>query len=126
MLRKLQAGSVDALREPNANPPGMLIGSVLAEENGIPLNSQVEVTVPNAQLTPIGPRPVTRRFRVVGIFSTGFYEIDKLITFENVEAVQRAYGAFLRGDVEEAFANLDPDIVFKPTHEAPVQGLGSS
>jgi len=41
---------------------------------------------------------------------------------ENVEAVQRAYEAFLRGDVEEAFATLDPDIIFKPTHEAPVQG----
>ena len=41
---------------------------------------------------------------------------------ENVEAVQRAYEAFGRGDVEEAFASLDPDIVFKPTHEAPVQG----
>jgi uncharacterized protein len=41
---------------------------------------------------------------------------------ENVEAVQRAYEAFLRGDVDEAFATLDPDIVFKPTHEAPVQG----
>jgi ketosteroid isomerase-like protein len=41
---------------------------------------------------------------------------------ENVEAVQRAYEAFQRGDVEEAFASLDPDIVFKPTHEAPVHG----
>jgi ketosteroid isomerase-like protein len=41
---------------------------------------------------------------------------------ENVEAVQRAYEAFLRGDVDEAFASLDPDIVFKPTHEVPVQG----
>jgi ketosteroid isomerase-like protein len=41
---------------------------------------------------------------------------------ENVEAVRRAYEAYLRGEVDEAFATLDPEIVFKPTHEAPVQG----
>jgi lipoprotein-releasing system permease protein len=67
----------------------MLVGSVLAEENGVLLNSKVEVLVPNAQLTPLGPRSVTKKFRVVGIFSTGFYEIDKLWTFADVEALQR-------------------------------------
>jgi lipoprotein-releasing system permease protein len=89
ILRNLKSGSVDALRNREADPPGMLVGSVLAEENGVLLNSKVEVLVPNAQLTPLGPRSVTKKFRVVGIFSTGFYEIDKLWTFADVEALQR-------------------------------------
>ena len=46
-LRNLKAGSVDALRDPNAEPPGILIGSVLADEDGVPLNSKVEVLVPS-------------------------------------------------------------------------------
>jgi ketosteroid isomerase-like protein len=41
---------------------------------------------------------------------------------ENVDAVRSAYDAFLRGDVDQAFATLDPEIIFKPTHEVPVQG----
>ena len=89
ILRNLKAGSVDALRNPDADPPGMLVGSVLAEENGVLLDSKVEVLIPNAQMSPIGMRSVTRKFRVVGIFSTGFYEIDKLWTFTAMEPLQR-------------------------------------
>jgi lipoprotein-releasing system permease protein len=92
VLRKLKAGSVDALRDPNANPPGLIVGSVMAEENGVVLNSRVDVTAPNAQLTPIGPRSVTKRFRVVGIFSTGFYEIDRLWTFAPIQVAQGLRG----------------------------------
>jgi lipoprotein-releasing system permease protein len=88
-LRKLKAGSVDALRDSSANPPGIIVGSVMAEENGVILNSRVEVTVGYAELTPLGPRANTRPFRVVGIFSTGFYEIDRLWTFTSINAVQR-------------------------------------
>jgi lipoprotein-releasing system permease protein len=92
VLRNLKAGSVDALRDPEANPPGLIVGSVMAEENGVVLNSRVDVTVPNAQLTPIGPRSVTKRFRVVGIFSTGFYEIDKLWVFTPIQVAQKLRG----------------------------------
>jgi lipoprotein-releasing system permease protein len=92
VLRNLKAGSVDALRDPEANPPGLIVGSVMAEENGVVLNSRVDVMVPNAQLTPIGPRHVTKRFRVAGIFSTGFYEIDRLWVFTPIQVAQRLRG----------------------------------
>ena len=42
---------------------------------------------------------------------------------ENVENVRRAFEAWLRGDIEEALAGLDPDIVYKPAQEEAVQGL---
>ena len=42
---------------------------------------------------------------------------------ENVENVRRAFEAWLRGDLEEALAGLDPDLVYKPAQEEAVQGL---
>lgn len=88
-LRNLKAGSVDRLRDAGADPPGLIVGAVLAEENGITLNSNVDVTSPQGQVTPFGARPATRRFRVAGIFSTGFYEIDRLWVFMRLDAAQR-------------------------------------
>jgi ketosteroid isomerase-like protein len=42
---------------------------------------------------------------------------------ENVEIVRRGFEAYVRGDIDEALAILlDPDIVYKPAQEAPVQG----
>ena len=41
---------------------------------------------------------------------------------ENVEGVRRAFDAYLGGDIEEALASLDPEIVFEPAHEGPVRG----
>ena len=41
---------------------------------------------------------------------------------ENVEGVRRAFDAYMGGDIDEALASLDPEIVFKPAHEGPVQG----
>jgi lipoprotein-releasing system permease protein len=88
-LRHLKAGSVDALRDPNANPPGIIVGSAMVEDTGITLNSRVQVTSPQGELTPYGPRPSTRWFRVVGVFETGFYEIDDHWVFTSINAEQR-------------------------------------
>jgi ketosteroid isomerase-like protein len=45
---------------------------------------------------------------------------------ENVENVRRAFEAWLRGDIDEALAGLDPDIVYKPAQEEAVQGLDAA
>jgi ketosteroid isomerase-like protein len=47
------------------------------------------------------------------------------MSHENVENVRRAFEAWLRGDLEEALAGLDPDLVYKPAQEEAVQGLGA-
>jgi lipoprotein-releasing system permease protein len=88
-LAHLKAGSLDALRDPNARPPGIVIGSSMVSDTGIVLNQQVDVTSPQGELTPLGPRPATRRFRVVGIFETGFFEVDDKWTFTSIPAEQR-------------------------------------
>jgi len=105
VLRNLKAGSVDRLRDPSANPPGLIVGAVMAEENGITLNSNVDVTSPQGELTPFGAKPATRRFRVVGIFSTGFYEIDKAWVFTSINAEQRLFS--IADSVNQIELNVD-------------------
>jgi lipoprotein-releasing system permease protein len=87
-LRKLKAGSVDRLRDPKADPPGIILGSRLAEDTGMVVGSNIEITTD--ELTPVGPRPVHRRFKVAGLFETGFFELDDNWTYTSITAAQNA------------------------------------
>ena len=89
-LRHLKAGSLDRLRDPNADPPGIILGARMVEDNGMVLNSIISVVSPEGELTFFGPRPAIRRFKVSGIFETGFYDIDELWAFTNLKAAQKA------------------------------------
>jgi lipoprotein-releasing system permease protein len=51
------------------------------------LHSVVRVFSPQGPLTPFGPRGV-RQFRVVGIFESGFFEIDSYWAFAGLQPVQ--------------------------------------
>jgi lipoprotein-releasing system permease protein len=90
-LRHLKQGSTERLLEQeNAEIPGIILGSKLAEETGMMLNAVVTVISPQGELAgPIGMRPSIKKFRVVGIFDTGFYEIDDLWAFTTLRAAQR-------------------------------------
>jgi lipoprotein-releasing system permease protein len=90
MLRHLKAGSVDRFRDPNADPPGIIIGERMAADEGMLLNSNVNMLVPNGEMTPFGPRTVTRRFKVCGIFETGMYDIDATWAFTSLAAAQKS------------------------------------
>ena len=88
-LRHLKHGSAERLMDQaDAGRPGIILGSKLAEETGMLLNSIVTVTSTQGTLTPIGVRPKNTDFRVVGIFDTGFYEIDDLWAFTTLRAAQ--------------------------------------
>jgi lipoprotein-releasing system permease protein len=90
-LRHLKEGSIDRLLNPgDAKIPPIVLGSRLAEDTGMLLNSLVTVISPQGELTPLGPRPSMKRFRVVGIFESGFYEIDDLWAFTTLPAAQSA------------------------------------
>ena len=90
-LRRLKAGSVDRLRAaPDGGVPGIVLGARLADDIGMLLNSMVNVTSPQGELTPFGPRPSIRRFRVVGIFESGFYDIDDSWAYTSLAAAQQA------------------------------------
>ena len=105
MLRHLKAGSVDRLRDPNADPPGIIIGERMAADEGMLLNSNVNMLVPNGEMTPFGPRTVTRRFKVCGIFETGMYDIDATWAFTSLAAAQKA--ASLDDVINQVEINVD-------------------
>ena len=88
-LRHLKAGSVDRLRDPAADPPGIIIGANMVEDTGMTLNSNVEIISPQGELTPLGPRASRKRFRVVGVFQTGFFEVDDKWAFTAIGPEQR-------------------------------------
>ena len=90
-LRNLKEGSLDRLRNPDPNDyPGIILGARLSAELGMVVNSVVTVVSPPGELTPFGPRPNLRRFRVAGVFETGFFEIDDMWAYASLPAAQEA------------------------------------
>ncbi|MCU1234172.1 MAG: hypothetical protein JWP63_2139 [Candidatus Solibacter sp.] len=87
-LRRLKAGSLDRLRDPNASPPGIILGSRLAEDVGMRVNDNIDILAD--EMLPVGVRPVKRRFKVSGIFESGFYEIDDAWAYVSIAAAQKA------------------------------------
>lgn len=88
-LRHLKEGSLDHLKAGGALP-GIILGVKLSEEIGMPLNSVVKVISPQGELTPFGPSPSYRSFRVVGIFESGFYDFDAGFAYTTIGAAQDA------------------------------------
>src|SRR5207237_2977300 len=72
---------------------GLLIGKQLAEEWKISPGDYVTITSPQGRLTPFGLIPRTRRFRVTGIFDSGFYDYDENWCFMTLAAAQGLAGA---------------------------------
>jgi lipoprotein-releasing system permease protein len=91
LLRQLKEGSVAGL-ERGEGAPGIILGARLAEKTGMRLNSLVTVISPQGNLTPLGPWPKTERFRVVGLFESGFYDIDSTWAYASLQSAQRLLG----------------------------------
>jgi lipoprotein-releasing system permease protein len=105
-LRRLKAGSVDGLRASSeGGVPGIILGARLADDIGMLLHGMVNVTSPQGELTPFGPRPSIRRFRVVGIFESGFYDIDDSWAYASLAAAQQALS--LQDVVNQVEVKLD-------------------
>jgi lipoprotein-releasing system permease protein len=88
ILHRMLSGSADRLKKQDAFP-GIIMGSTLARDTGMTLNSVV-TTVSQGELTPFGPRPNVRKFRVVGIFETGFFQLDESWAFTSLPSAQQA------------------------------------
>jgi lipoprotein-releasing system permease protein len=88
MLANLKQGSRERLNNPK-DFPGIILGARLAESTGMMLNSIVDVIVPNGDMTPMGGRPAWFKFRVVGIFESGFFELDATWAYTTLAETQR-------------------------------------
>ncbi|MGB9433744.1 MAG: ABC transporter permease [Candidatus Acidiferrum sp.] len=94
-LQKLSAGRIDFSPDPDGID-GLLVGKQLAEEWKVRPGDYVTLTSPQGRLTPFGLMPRTRRFRVAGIFDSGFYDYDENWCFVTLPAAQSLAGT---GDV---------------------------
>jgi lipoprotein-releasing system permease protein len=106
-LRHIVAGSVDFA--PDADGiPALLVGRILATDLGVSAGDYVTLTSPQGNLTPFGMLPRSRRFRISGIFDSGFYDYDATWSFVTLASAQSLAGV---GDVvsllEVRVENLD-------------------
>jgi lipoprotein-releasing system permease protein len=102
LLKDVKFGSADALvpaagdeKDPTSVPP-IVLGKDAADDIGATVGSVVLVTSPQGELTPFGLVPKYIRFKVVGIFKSGFYDYDKSWGFIRLQDAQSLFGL---GDV---------------------------
>ena len=94
-LQHVAAGTANF--EPAADGiPVLLVGRILAQELQISAGDYVTLTSPQGDLTPFGLLPRAKRFRVGGIFDSGFYDYDANWGFVTLSSAQALAGI---GDV---------------------------
>ncbi len=84
------------VQERVAAMPPVILGKDMAEEIGATVGSVVLVTSPQGELTPFGMVPKYIRFRVAGIFNSGFFDYDSSWAFIRLSDAQELFGL---GDV---------------------------
>ena len=97
--RDLSADAPDSLsgaQDRLAAMPTIVLGKNMAEDLGATVGSSVLVTSPQGELTPFGLVPKYSRYRVVGIFNSGFFDYDSSWAFTSLSDAQRLVGL---GDV---------------------------
>jgi len=84
--------SLANIQERVAAMPPIVLGKDMADELGASVGSVVLVTSPQGELTPFGMVPKYNRFRVVGIFSSGFFDYDSQWAFTRLSDAQQLFG----------------------------------
>jgi lipoprotein-releasing system permease protein len=74
LAQRVTAGKLTDLRPDEYNT---ILGSALAKDLNVGVGGTVVLIAPDGIATPTGVVPRMRRFRVVGIFDSGMYEIDR-------------------------------------------------
>ena len=80
------------VRERVAAMPPIILGKDMAADLGATVGSVVLVTSPQGELTPFGMVPKYIRFKVAGIFNSGFYDYDSGWAFARLSDAQKLFG----------------------------------
>ena len=81
----------DVQRRIAAMPP-IVLGKEMADSLGAKVGDTVLVTSPQGELTPFGMVPKYNRFRVTGIFNSGFFDYDPSWAFVRLADAQQLFG----------------------------------
>jgi lipoprotein-releasing system permease protein len=122
------AGSSDSLADVHARVaamPPIILGKDMADNLGATVGSVVLVTSPQGELTPFGMVPKYSRFRVVGIFNSGFFDYDSSWAFTRLSDAQRLFGlGDLISVIEFKVDDIDQaDIVSRQLEDAAGKGF---
>lgn len=79
-------------RPPRPVLPGVLVGAELARNLRLYIGDDVNLIAPLGGMSPAGPIPKSRPFRVAGIFFSGMYEYDTKYAYVTIETAQRFLG----------------------------------
>jgi lipoprotein-releasing system permease protein len=99
-LQRIVAGRLDFSADADGID-ALIIGKQLAQEWKLAPGDYVTLTSPQGRLTPFGMLPRTRRFRVAGVFDSGFYDYDENWCFLSLGAAQALSGVGVRVSVLE-------------------------
>jgi lipoprotein-releasing system permease protein len=94
-LHHLTSGSADFSADADGIP-ALLVGKLLADDAKLSVGDYVTLISPQGSLTPFGMLPRSRRFRISGIFDSGFYDYDANWGFVTLGSAQSLAGI---GDV---------------------------
>jgi lipoprotein-releasing system permease protein len=94
LLQSVNDGSYADLapsEESSTETPPIVIGNELAITLGAGVGDTLLITSPQGELTPVGLIPRYQRFRVAGIFASGFYQYDSSYAFMRLTDAQRLF-----------------------------------
>ena len=84
--------SLEGVVQRVAAMPPIVLGKDMADNLGATVGSVVTLVSPQGELTPFGTVPKYTRFRVVGIFHSGFFDYDSSWAFTRLSDAQRLFG----------------------------------
>jgi lipoprotein-releasing system permease protein len=103
--------SLEGAAERLAAMPPIVLGKDLADTLGASVGSVVLVTSPQGELTPFGMVPRYMRFKVVGIFQSGFYDYDSTWALCSLSDSQKLFSL---GDIASVLEFKVDDIYRAP------------
>lgn len=68
--------------------PSLVLGKTLAEDLGVAAGGEVNVVSPIGQQTSLGVSPRIKRFKVSGLFDSGFFEYDNSLAYVDMADAQ--------------------------------------
>ena len=84
--------SLEGVAQRVAAMPPIVLGKDMADNLGATVGSVVMLVSPQGELTPFGTVPKYTRFRVIGIFHSGFFDYDSSWAFTRLSDAQRLFG----------------------------------
>lgn len=91
LLQSIKTGSAADLDQTSSAQLPIVLGSDLAETIGARVGDTVLVTSPQGELTPLGLIPKYQRYRLAGVFHSGFYQYDSSYAFLRLADAQKLF-----------------------------------